>query len=100
MDLTRFKKSLEAKAPPKRLSLALEALWWDAQGDWDKAHDRAQQQEDEDGAWVHAYLHRKEGDLTNARYWYRRAGKSPSTSGLAAEWQAIARALLKGADAQ
>lgn len=94
MDFAAFKASLKRKAPPKGLSPAAQALWWDAKGDWDKAHHCAQQQDDEPGAWVHAYLHRKEGDAGNAGYWYRRAGKPVAATPLAAEWEAIARALL------
>ena len=97
MDFAKFKKSVSASAPPGGLSAAALALWWDAKGDWDKAHAAAQEGEDKAGAWVHAYLHRKEGDLSNAGYWYRRAGKSAATSALAAEWEAIARALLNKA---
>jgi hypothetical protein len=91
MDVDTFRK---ATALPQRLSPALAALWWDARGDWHKAHERAQEQDDADGAWVHAYLHRKEGDLANAGYWYRRAGKPVAGVPLEEEWTAIARALL------
>ena len=94
MDLTTFKRSLAEDRPPPGLSLAVEALWWDAKGDWDKAHGCAQEQDDDAGAWVHAYLHRREGDAANAGYWYRRAGKAASTTALAQEWEAIATALL------
>ena len=89
-----FQASLSRSSPPPGLDLALTALWWDARGDWDKAHECAQEQDDPAGAWVHAYLHRKEGDAANAGYWYRRAGKRPATVSLAEEWQEIARALL------
>jgi hypothetical protein len=94
MDLSALKSSLTHAAPPETLSLAVQALWWDAKGDWTKAHECAQAQEDQAGAWVHAYLHRKEGDLSNAGYWYRRAGKPVSTVSLEAEWAAIAGALI------
>jgi len=97
MDVAKFKKSVAAAAPPGGLSAAASALWWDAKGDWGKAHAAAQEGDDKAGAWVHAYLHRKEGDLSNAGYWYRRAGKSAATSSLKVEWEAIARALLKKA---
>jgi hypothetical protein len=93
MDLASFKQSVGAAAPPKVPS-AVQALWWDAKGDWTKAHECAQAQDDQEGAWVHAYLHRKEGDQSNAGYWYRRAGKSPATVSLDAEWDSIATALL------
>jgi hypothetical protein len=94
LDSKAFKESVPADAPPAALSLALQALWWDEKGDWQKAHECAQGQEDAVGAWVHAYLHRKEGDLANAGYWYRRAGKPAASGSLAAEWAAIADALL------
>ena len=94
MDYDSFKQTTAAAAPPAGLSAAVEALWWDAKGDWNKAHERAQAQDDAIGAWVHAYLHRKEGDQSNAGGWYRRAGKQPATVSLDAEWEAITRALL------
>ena len=95
MDLTTFRASLTASAPPEDLSAALQALWWEAKGDWDKAHELAQADEGGAGDWVHAYLHRKESDAGNAGYWYRRAGKPPSRASLAEEWAAIAAALLE-----
>jgi hypothetical protein len=94
MDLTAFNQSLAGDAPPAELGSALQGLWWDAKGAWDKAHECAQAQEDAIGAWVHAYLHRVEGDLSNAGYWYRRAGKPESSAPLAEEWATIAAALL------
>ena len=77
------------------LSGALLALWWDARGDWAKAHEVAQEIETADGAWVHAYLHRKEGDAGNAAYWYRRAGRPVPTGDLRAEWEAIVGEMLR-----
>ena len=74
---------------------AVLALWHDARGEWDKAHELSQAANGRDGDWVHAYLHRKEGDEMNAGYWYARAGKAAATGELRAEWEAIARALLK-----
>ena len=94
MDLKGFKASLAEAQPPRRLNSALQALWWEAKGDWDKAHDCAQAADDRNAAWVHAYLHRKVGDLSNAAYWYRRAGRSPAEEPLPQEWAAIAEALL------
>lgn len=94
MDLKAFTESLAAEAPPQGLSLALQALWYDAKGDWHTAHARAQDQEDQIGSWVHAYLHRKEGDDANAAYWYRRANKPVSTASLESEWESITQALL------
>jgi hypothetical protein len=94
MDLSAFRASLVSPAPAGELSLALKALWLDATGDWDGAHNAAQADKGGDGDWVHAYLHRKEGDHGNAVYWYRRAGKPVCRSALDDEWDAIAKALL------
>lgn len=93
-DFQAFKDSIEEPQPPAGLSLALQALWWDARGDWDRAHDCAQQRDDAAGAHVHAYLHRKEGDPSNANYWYRRAGVKPSVLTFDAEWEELARIVL------
>jgi hypothetical protein len=90
-----FRDSLAADRPPGGLRAAAVALWWDARGDWAAAHERAQAQDDADGAWVHAYLHRKEGDLANAGYWYRRAGRPVAAGALEEEWRAIAEVLLR-----
>ena len=79
---------------PDKLQGSLLALWWDAHGNWEKAHEVAQDVEDIEGAWVHAYLHRKEGDLSNASYWYRRAGRPTAKGNLDAEWQQIVEELL------
>ena len=73
---------------------ALLALWWDAHGDWERAHQVAQDVAGADGAWVHAYLHRKEGDDGNAAYWYRQARRGMPTDDLRAEWEGIVRELL------
>jgi hypothetical protein len=94
MDYPQFKASLTAEAPPQELSHALQALWYDVQGDWATAHEHAQAQEDTVGAWVHAYLHREEGDLANAAYWYRRAGQPVANGALEAEWDSLVVALL------
>jgi hypothetical protein len=98
MNLAQFKATLSAGTPPVHTTRALQALWYDAIGDWPTAHAHAQAQDDPFGAWVHAYLHRKEGDMTNARYWYCRAGRPVATLALAAEWDAIASALLARTD--
>ena len=95
MTLDDFRSSLTAPEPPAGLTHALAGLWWDAKGDWKRAHESAQQDEGVEGSWVHAYLHRKEGDLANAGGWYRRAGRPVATETLAAEWETIASALLK-----
>ncbi|MEM7021353.1 MAG: hypothetical protein AAF637_02045 [Pseudomonadota bacterium] len=90
-----FRKTLEGTAPPVGSSPMLEAMWREAKGDWDAAHRLAQDQDDAEGAWVHAYLHRVEGDLSNAGYWYRRAGKLTSQEPLREEWTGIVKALLE-----
>ena len=82
-------------APPDHSSVALVALWQDANIGWAASHDTLQDDQTADGAWVHAYLHRKEGDLPNASYWYRRAGKPVFSGSLDDEWSQIAAALLK-----
>ena len=94
MTLDDFSKSLAEAKPPAELTQALAGLWWDAKGDWTQAHESAQQDEGPDGSWVHAYLHRKEGDQSNAAYWYRRAGKPVCREALDAEWLSITRDLL------
>lgn len=94
MDLDAFRRSLDGQTPPAGLSVQLEALWWTAKGDWDRAHRIVQEDEGREAAWVHAHLHRVEGDLGNAAYWYRRAGKPAEAGALQAEWDAICRRLL------
>jgi len=93
--LQEFRESISGSSSPIPENLALTGLWWDARGDWAHAHESAQQDEGRAGAWVHAYLHRKEGDISNARYWYGRAGKTPSSATFEAEWEQIAEALLE-----
>ncbi len=83
--------------PPAGLSPALAALWWAGKGDWDKVHQIVMDGNGADCAWVHAYLHRVEGDLDNAGYWYRQAPRAKATGSLQAEWNAIAAALLDAA---
>jgi hypothetical protein len=95
MDLAAFRASLTRSSQPLNLSPALRALWLEARGDWDGAHDSAQDDEGGAGDWVHAYLHRKEGDSGNAAYWYRRARKPVCQTSLDDEWAAIASALLE-----
>ncbi len=92
--LAAFRASLEADAPPAHLSPALAALWRAGKGDWDGAHELAQSDEGGEGDWVHAFLHRKEGDAGNAGYWYRRARKPVCRTTFEAEWEEIATALL------
>jgi len=94
MTLDDFRQSLSGTGPTVGLTLALSGLWWDAKGDWTRAHEFAQQDEGSEGSWVHAYLHRKEGDQGNAAYWYRRAGKPVCREALDSEWLSITLALL------
>src|SRR5262245_46236897 len=98
LTIDEFRASLSGAAPPAGLSPALRALWTDGRGDWDGAHKIAQDIDGPTGAWIHAYLHRKEGDAGNAGYWYRHAGRPVATVGLDQEWAAIATALLEGLD--
>ena len=95
MDVAEFRESLKQAKPPAGLATALEALWWDAKGKWDKAHEAAQRDEGPDGSWVHAYLHRKEGDLPNAQYWYRQAERAVGYGDLQREWETIVAELLR-----
>ncbi len=95
MVLKQFYDSLTREQPPSDLGLALTSLWWDAKGDWTKAHESAQEDERPQGAWVHAYLHRKEGDDWNAAYWYSRAGKKPFRGSFEDEWNEIVSSLLE-----
>jgi hypothetical protein len=96
MTVTEFRHSLSGAAPPSGSSLALQGLWWAGKGDWAQAHGCAQQQEGDPGCdRVHAHLHRQEGDLANARYWYRRAGQPVAENALQDEWNDIAQALLR-----
>ena len=94
MNLQEFQDSLDGAQPPAGVDSAVRALWFEAKGDWDEAHREAQSKDDEAGAWVHAYLHRVEGDQGNAGYWYRRANRPHATSSLGDEWREIALALL------
>jgi hypothetical protein len=94
MRIEEFIASSRDAHPPGGLAPLLLALWHDRKGDWDAAHRVAQEVGTRDGAWVHAYLHREEGDLGNARYWYDRAGRKPSEAPLEDEWREIVAALL------
>jgi hypothetical protein len=95
MTVEDLRASLSQDQPPAGLDHALAGLWWDAKGDWCKAHESAQEDEGPAGSWVHAYLHRKEGDLGNADYWYGRAGKPSQRGDLEQEWREIVEALLE-----
>ncbi len=94
MTLDGLVSSLGGEAPPPALAPPLAALWWARRGDWDAAHAIVQDEPGADAAWVHAHLHRVEGDAGNAAYWYRRAGRPVAGGPLPAEWDAIATALL------
>ena len=91
-----FKSSLADAAPSSALGSPLAALWWAAKGSWDQAHKIVQDESSKDAAWVHAYLHRVEGDLGNAGYWYRQAGQPVAKDTLEAEWDRIVAALGGG----
>jgi hypothetical protein len=94
MNVSSFKESLSGKEPPKNSSVYLNALWHDAKGEWDKAHKLIQDDEDKNASWIHAYLHRKEGDNSNASYWYSRAGKKKPSVSIEKEWEEIVTALI------
>jgi hypothetical protein len=94
MTVDDFRQSLTAAKPPAQLSPALVGLWWDGKGDWKRAHESAQQDEGPEGLWVHAYLHRKEHDQSDAVHWYGRAGRPVCREPLDAEWVSIVRELL------
>ena len=92
--MSAFRASLSGTAPASGLEPPLAALWWAAKGEWDKAHTIVMNEATADAAWVHAYLHRVEGDLGNAGYWYRQAGQPVAKDTLEAEWERIVSALL------
>ena len=94
MNLSSFKKSLLNTDPPQNATAYLKALWYDAKGEWDNAHKMIQDVDDKNAAWIHAYLHRKEGDTGNADYWYRLAGKKRPDVSLEEEWETIVTALI------
>ena len=89
-----FERSVANSTPPSELSPLLVSLWYERKGDWGRAHDIAQDIDGADAAWVHAYLHRREGDLPNAAYWYRLAGRAVERGDLDLEWRTIVAALL------
>lgn len=94
--LEDFRESLAGAKPAANLSVPLQASWWAGKDDWDTAHKLVMGESSTDAAWVHAYLHRVEGDLANARYWYAQAGKSPATNAIKDEWAEMAAMLLRG----
>jgi len=94
MTLDDFLASLNKPTPPSDFPTTLIALWHDAQNSWERAHDTVQNDTDVESALVHAYLHRKEGDQWNARYWYSQAGRKPFVGSFEEEWRAILSELL------
>jgi len=94
MNLEEFKESVAGAEPPDGLAATVQALWWDAKGDWSRAHGLVDELETPDGMAVHAYLHRKEGADSNANYWYDRAGRRFHRPALEQEWRALAEGLL------
>jgi len=94
MNIREFLESVKADSPPPDLDAPVAALWWDAKGNWSKAHDLVDELESREGMAVHAYLHRKEGSLSNADYWYARAGRAFHHQELEDEWNALVAGLL------
>ena len=94
VDRAQFKASLAGDAPAAGVTPPLAGLWWTAKGDWDRAHRIVQDESSREAAWVHAHLHRIEGDLGNATYWYRQARQPVATDALDKEWERIVAALL------
>jgi len=94
MDFNQFKDSLSSTSPTPGITPYLQSLWYDAKGDWEKAHTIIQDIEDKDASWIHAYLHRKEGDIGNADYWYRLAGRKRPDISLEEEWEHLVEALI------
>ena len=94
MTFEQYKQSLSSTSPPQEVSDYLKALWYDANGDWESSHNIIQDIDDKKAAWIHAYLHRKEGDIWNADYWYTRAGRKRPGVSLEEEWLEIVKALI------
>jgi hypothetical protein len=94
--MSDFRASLSDTSPTPGLEPPVAALWWAAKGQWDEAHKIVMNEETAEAAWVHAYLHRVEGDLGNAGYWYRQASQPVAKDSLEAEWERIVSALLGG----
>jgi hypothetical protein len=94
MQFEMFQQSIKGNEPPAGIAVYLSAMWYDGHGNWDKAHSMIDHLQDTTACWVHAYLHRKEGDIWNADYWYRKAGKIRPDVSLQQEWEIIVKALL------
>ena len=97
MNYDEFIGSLSSDQPPQKIPVVLKALWYDGKNDWEGSHNIAQDIDDKNGSWVHAYLHRKEGDISNAHYWYLRAGKSEPRMTLKEEWESLVRNFIEQA---
>ena len=95
MNASEFRASVKEQIPPEGLTVPLAALWWDAKGEWALAHGLVDELETRDGMAVHAFLHRKEGSLSNADYWYERAGRKFHRPSLDEEWEALVAGLLE-----
>lgn len=93
MTLAQFKDSLTNSSPPE-VSPLLQAMWYDGNGNWNKAHDIAQEINSREGSWIHAYLHRKEGDLSNAQYWYYKAKRIMPAHTLQQEWEELVQEFI------
>jgi len=94
MNFDEFRQTVSSSEPPGKISIYLLSLWYDAKDDWEKAHTIIQDMNDTTAAWIHAYLHRKEGDIGNADYWYHRANKKRPAITLPEEWEIVVRSLL------
>ena len=92
--LTEFKESLNLEQPPGGISVQLRSLWYDGKGDWHQAHARVDHLKDQESAWIHAYLHRKEGDIWNADYWYSKAQQIRPNLSLEEEWEQLVSQFL------
>jgi hypothetical protein len=97
MTFEEFTASLKENEPPKLLIPLLKALWYDGKEDWESSHNVAQDIDDNNGSWIHAYLHRKEGDISNARYWYSKAGKPTPNVSLKEEWESLVKHFIRSA---
>lgn len=95
MNIDLFRKSLQSSTAPAGVDIYLQSLWEDAKGNWDKSHQLIQDLPDKTAAWIHAYLHRKEGDIWNADYWYNRAGRKRPGKSLEEEWLDIVNYCIK-----
>ncbi len=95
MTFEDFKNSTLHPEPPTGISNELLSLWYDAKDNWDKAHAIIQKEESADAFWIHAYLHRKEGDISNAEYWYQNTGKQRPKYSLHNEWEKICKSIVK-----